>query len=305
MNRQATRCRSMAVTAVGLLLLMLTVTSCISLVPPTPTPTPTTTPVPTATTVPGAWRVTQEGNDLRIAFGMSPLFPQYASLDLGSGYFRLNYGPSSNFGTSVILFPALWTTPAICPPAGYCQGAKVTMHTEHEDGAAQVIEIEGSVAGLQVTAEIRLSRPSMNAISAHVAVAAQGDVQLVPKPGETYKLVMLSSMHISDAQWDAHSAYTKGEDHTYPLPVGTSDFIVRDPVQAKTFGLMGGTSSWKANAPTIEVTLDGATPPCKVLGFVTQSSDPSDENVGFWCAAEQQVRSWSYIISASSASSQA
>jgi hypothetical protein len=207
----------------------------------------------------------------------------------------------------VILFPAYWTASAICPPAGYCQGARVTKPTNHEDGDALVVNIEGSVAGLHATVEIRLSRPAKNAIFAHVAAMVDGDAQLVPRPGETYKLVMLSSMHISAAQWDAQSAYTRNEDHSFELPVGTSDFIVRDPVQAKSFGLTGGTSSWKTNAPTVDVMLDsssGPAAPCKVLGFVAQSTNPSDENVGLWCAADQLVRSWSYTITASSAPSQ-
>jgi hypothetical protein len=38
------------------------------------------------------------------------------------------------------------------------------------------------------------------------------------------------------------------------------------------FGLLGGTSSWKTNAPTIQVTLDRS---LQVTGWVTQDINPN------------------------------
>jgi hypothetical protein len=60
------------------------------------------------------------------------------------------------------------------------------------------------------------------------------------------------------------------------------------------FGLNGGTSSWKTNAPSIDVVLNEA---LQVAGWVTQSSDPNDDNIvvpadGMIVEAVTQRRSW-------------
>src|SRR5437899_1682882 len=60
------------------------------------------------------WSVSQNGNDLQIAYGSGTTFYQYGSLDLGSSYFRLVYSSTSNWGTSLILLPAFWSQSS-CP----------------------------------------------------------------------------------------------------------------------------------------------------------------------------------------------
>ncbi len=54
-----------------------------------------------------SWSVTQRGSIIEIAYGNGTDFPQYAALHLESSYLRMNYGPDSGWGTSVILLSFL------------------------------------------------------------------------------------------------------------------------------------------------------------------------------------------------------
>jgi hypothetical protein len=64
---------------------------------------------------------------------------------------------------------------------------------------------------------------------------------------------------------------------------------------ARDFGLQGGSSAWKKNAPTIEVALPRQR---QVTGWLTTSQDPHVQNVGFCCAAARVLASWRYSITA-------
>ena len=55
-----------------------------------------------------AWSVSRNGNILEISYGSDSDYPQYAALHLDSSYLRMNYGPGSGWGTSVVLFPSFW-----------------------------------------------------------------------------------------------------------------------------------------------------------------------------------------------------
>jgi hypothetical protein len=250
-----------------------------------------TLPASTATArqppVTATWRVNQSGNILQIAYGSGVSYPQYGALDVNSGYFRLNYGPGSGWGTSVILLPSFWSKTA-CAPGGYCQGAPVTPFWRVV-GTDLVIILQGTIGGLHVSTSMRLLPPAKNSITAQVATTVQGSISLDNRPGEAYKPVMLSSMHISSSLWDAQFAYAGGKTIAFPA----SGWIVQPPVNAQTFGLRGGTSSWKTNAPTVQVTLDRS---LQVTGWVTSDNNPNDDNVGFWCATDTVLPAWSYTI---------
>ena len=233
------------------------------------------------------WSVSQNGNILEIAYGSGTDFPQYAALHLDSSYFRMNYGPDSGWGTSVILLPSFWEQGA------YHQGAPVTCDWS-VSGNDLLISISGTISQLQVQGTVRLSPPDVNSLHAQVTMTTTGSVQLDNRPGEAFKPVMLSSMHISDDSWDAASAYVESQD----LAIPGSGWIIQPPVSGTTFGLKGGTSQWKVNAPTIEITLEQSMP---ITGWVTSSADPSDDNVGFWAASDTVLTSWQYTIIAESA----
>jgi len=284
---------------------------------PVPTPAPTSPPSATPTALPettpsvqgtpstgstssggdgtsppaasSSWVVTPDTGLIHIAYGSEGSYPEYTALHLSSGYFRVNYGPASGWGSSVILLPAFWSA-AACP-GGYCQGAPVSEHHE-VSGADLVLVVTGNIGGLSVTSTVQLSPPTGNRLVVHVSTSVAGTVVLDSRPGEAFKPVMVASMHESTSIWDARSAYVGSSTVVFP----GSGWITQPPVDATSFGLRGGTSSWKVNAPTIGIGLDRSMP---VTGWVTASNDPNADNVGFWCATDTVLASWSYTITAS------
>ncbi len=236
----------------------------------------------------GSWVITQSGNILQIAYGSGTNFPQYGALHLASSYFRLNYGPTSGWGTSVILFPAFWSGGV------YYQGAPVTDYSWQVVNQNLVLSTVGTIGGLNVSSQVNLSPPAENSIIAQVTTTVAGGVPLDNRPGEAFKPVMLSSMHISSTQWDTRMAFVGCR--YFDIPV--SGWIIPSPfVTNNIFGLLGGTSEWKPNAPTIWIVLDRL---MQVTGWVTPSTDPNDDNVGFWAAVDEVLPSWSFRIIATS-----
>ncbi|GBC92481.1 hypothetical protein HRbin15_00951 [bacterium HR15] len=230
------------------------------------------------------WSLRVRGTILEIFYGAGGSTPQYGALHLDSSYFRMNYGPNSSWGTSVILMPAFWSN------GRYYQGAPVSW-SHRIEGADLVLLLSGSIASLQVNLQVRLLPPRPNELVAYVSASVNGSVPIDNRPGEAFKPVMLSSMHVSSTLWDAQSAYA--ECSSYAIP--SSGWIVYPATSGRLFGLLGGTSAWKPNAPTIEVLLPQ---PLQITGWVTYSTNPNDDNVGFWAASNQLMHSWSYTLRA-------
>jgi hypothetical protein len=235
-----------------------------------------------------AWSIRRAGAVLQIGYGSGTSIPQYAALDLHSGYFRMVYSRTSGWGTSIVLLPALWSR-ASCR-TDYCQGAPVTA-SWRRSGADLRLSVRGTIATLRVTATVTLIPPAGNVFAARVSTSVAGTIRLDRRPGEAFKPVMLSSMHISATRWDALAAFTATR--THPLP--PDGWILRPPTAARDFGLLGGTSSWKANAPTIDVVLNRQR---LVTGWVTPSTDPNGDNVAFWCATGSVLASWTFTVTA-------
>jgi len=233
------------------------------------------------------WSVSRNGSILQIGYGSGVNFPQYAALDLSSGYFRMVYSTASDWGTSVLLLPALWSK-ASCPK-DYCQGAPVTA-SWRRSGADLLLSIHGTIATLKVAATVTLTPPANRTLVAHVSTKVTGTVKLDNRPGEAFKPVMLASMHDSSTRWDSRAAFIGTR--VYRLP--SSGWIIHHPVATRDFGLRGGTSSLK-NAPTIEVILKQRRP---VTGWLQKTSNPNHDNVGFWCAANKVLASWSFSVTA-------
>lgn len=230
------------------------------------------------------WSVSQKGTILEISYGKGTNFPQYAALDVNSGYLRLNYGPASGWGTSVVLPPSFWSG------GNYYQGTPITT-TWKNDGADLLITFSGAMTTLGIHGTARISPPANNSISANVSLTINGNVVLDNRPAEAFKPVILSSMHISAVSWDAQSAYAGSQ--TYQIP--DSGWIISPTVSGTDFGLKGGSSAWKTNAPTVEIALGQA---MQITGWVTNSNDPNDDNIGYWAAADTVLPSWSYVITA-------
>ncbi len=240
------------------------------------------------------WSVSRNGSVLQIGYGSGADFPQYAALHLRSSYFRMVYSTASGWGTSVILLPALWSK-ASCP-TDYCQGAPVTA-SWRRSGADLVLSIHGMIATLKVAATVTLTPPANSTLVAQVSTKVTGTVKLDNRPGEAFKPVMLSSMHDSSTLWDSRAAFIRTRVYRFP----SRGWIIQPPVPTRDFGLQGGTSSFKKNAPTVEVILNQGRP---VTGWLTAMNPPntSNDNVGFWCAANKVLPSWSFSVTAEAGS---
>ena len=141
--------------------------------------------------------------------------------------------------------------------------------------------------------KVRLSPPSGDSISAVVNMEVAGGIDLDDRPGEAFKPLTLPSMNVSDEWWDTQSAFVASDSFVIPA----SGFLI--PVNPGVFGsqlgLHGGTSCWKVNAPTIEVTLDE---PLQITGWVDPDFDPNNDNVSFWAASDEVLPSWQYTVTA-------
>jgi hypothetical protein len=231
-----------------------------------------------------SWAVDTSNPVWAISFGSDKSFPQYGALDTASGYLRLVPTTQSNWGTSVVVFPAFWSGGV------YYQGT--TIAASHSlSGNNLVIDFTGTLGGLTVVGRLTIFPPDQQ-INAQVdIVSATGNVVLDKRPGEAFKLVTLSSMHISDTQWDSQSAYVGSQSYAFPA----SGWIIDPPGSGTVFGLTGGTSSWKTNAPTMEISIPTSQ---TVTGWVTSSSNPNDDNVEFWAASDTVISSYSYDVTA-------
>jgi hypothetical protein len=163
-------------------------------------------------------------------------------------------------------------------------------------GSDLLISFSGSIAGLRFSGSVRLSPPDpdRDSIAARVTMRVAGNVALDSRPGEAFKLVALSSMHVGADTWDAHHAFADGQDYLVP----DSGWIVQPPAAARVFGFAGGTSGWKTNAPSVDVVFGSAR---TIAGWATSSSDPNDDNLSLWSASDAIVRSYSYDLMVHSA----
>jgi hypothetical protein len=235
------------------------------------------------------WSVTKNSSELEIAFGNNTSFPQYAALHLNDSYFRLVNSPYSGWGTSIILLPAFWSN------GTYYQGAPVAA-TWKISGPDLVLSILGTIGSINVSSEIKIAPPENNSINAHVKNAVEGSIPLDSRPAEAFKPVMLSSMHISSDMWDAQSAIAGSQNYSIPV----SGWIITPSAAVKTniFGLLGGTSNWKQKSPTVKIDLNKS---MQIAGWVSQSNNPNDDNVGYWAASEDILHSYEYTITVVSA----
>ena len=239
------------------------------------------------------WSAVTSSNPITFSFGSGTTFPEYVALDTCSGYIRFVYSTSSAWGSSIILPPAFWTDDEL-----YHQGAPINTQININCERLQIL-LTGTLAGLSFSGTLTILPPGNNQITASVSMTTGGPVTLATDhPWEAFKPVMISTMYESSTVWDADYAIIGtiiGSD-TYPLP--TSGWVVSSPVAATHFGVVGGSSSWKTNAPTVVIDLAGVSSPL-VTGWMTQSADPNDDNGSLWAATTEVQSSWSYDITVS------
>ena len=237
-----------------------------------------------ARTPANSWSVAQRGRIIEVGYGSDSNFPQYAALHTESGFLRLNYGPRSAWGTSIILLPSFWLG------GSYYQGAQIIVAWRNEN-ADLVISFNGSISALHVQGHIRLTPPKLNLISGTVMVKVDGDVHLDSRPGEAFKPVVLSSMHISADHWDAKSAQVDSQS----IQIPDRGWLIQPLTFGRRFALKAGSSVWKINAPTIEIVMNENR---EIAGWKVNSVNPNDDNLSLWAATDQVLRYWEYTFTA-------
>ena len=229
------------------------------------------------------WLVHPHGEELRI-FRTRPddLPMQVAALHTSSAYFRLAPGAQSGWGTSVVLSPTLWSDGKLH------QGAAVDAQWE-PFGEALRLHVRGGIHTVMFGSDLLLSPPDAAGMRVDVRGWTEGLANLPEDNPEAFKPVFLSSMRISDHDWDASRAEIG--DLRASLP--KQGFAFPAYVQSRTFGLRGGSSRWKRGAPSVWIEMDQ---PLDVQGWVTESADPNDDNVGMWAGSKSMMSSWSYRL---------
>lgn len=235
---------------------------------------------------------------------------QVAALHTDSAYFRLNYGPGSAWGTSVDIMPSFWSGGA------YYQGTPVTVSGYKDKSSNLTFTVRGgrTIAPgktMQTAVNVTLSQPSLAHVSARVSATNVGTgITLDDRPAEAFKPCFISSMWDSPTVFDSTSIGSSTWNNVagwvyFPYPTGTGWIL--DPSKtwtANNLVVKGGTASgWKTNAPSMafaNMAIKSGTTllPNQVQGWITQDSNPNDDNVGFWYASSVIPTNWSYTLTA-------
>jgi hypothetical protein len=260
---------------------------------------------------------------VEIGYGCDAHFPQYAALHTDSGYLRLTCGPQTTWGTSVVLLPVVWEQGR----SGPTQGAPLQITACQEQAGILTLVFHSAFAGLIVTGSLRFARPHAQEMQVDVQVGVKGRVALNQEHArEAFKMVMLSSMHLSADCWDTDLAFIGTE--TFPLPDNDNWLLpaphTRPLLSPHTFGLRGGRSRWQPRlpAPTIRIAalqgdidnLQGGPVlernEWQVGGWISSPGSgarggPNSDNVGMWavdtsvCQTDTFLsRFWRYSITA-------
>jgi hypothetical protein len=231
-----------------------------------------------------SWSLAWRGRVIEAGFGRGHHFPQYVALHADSGFLRLNGGPASDWGTSIVLLPSFWEA------GRYNQGGPVSVSWQARRSTL-ILLFSGCLSSLQVHGEVHLAEPETDSITCDVWVSVEGYVNLDRRPGEAFKPVFVSSMHVSDKLWDVESIRIDSQHFAIP----ERGWIVEPVVKGRRIALNGGSSKWKQRAPRVEVELDDC---MDIAGWKSPSSDPNDDNIGVWATAIDVMHNWHYVITA-------
>jgi hypothetical protein len=122
-------------------------------------------------------------------------------------------------------------------------------------------------------------------------VKVDGEVELGCRPGEAFKPVALSSMHISADHWDASSAQVDSQS----IQIPDRGWIIQPSALGRRFALQAGSSVWKTDAPTIEIVMNQAR---EITGWKCDSFNPDDDNLSLWAATDHVLPFWEYTFTA-------
>jgi len=230
------------------------------------------------------WSLSRRGHVLEAGFGHGHHFPQYVAFHTDSGFLRLNCGPGSDWGTSVVVLPSFWED------GRYHQGGPVSVASQ-VGRSSLILSFSGFLSRLHVRGEVHLRPPETDGIACDVWVRVEGDVRLDRRQGEAFKPVFASSMNVSGELWDVQSI--RIDSRRFSIP--ERGWIVEPVVKGRRIILNGGPSRWKRRAPSLEIELDDC---METAGWKTFSTDPDHDNIGVWAAADSVMRRWHYVIRA-------
>jgi hypothetical protein len=231
-----------------------------------------------------SWSLAWRGDVLEAGFGHGDHFPQYLAIHADSGFLRLNGGSDSNWGTSIVVLPSLWED------GQYHQGAPISVASKISQSTL-ILSFSASLAHLHVLGKVRLRQPEADGIACDVWVKLEGDVRLDRRQREAFKPVFASSMHVSDELWDVESIRIDSR----PFAIPERGWVIKPVTKGRRIILNGGSSRWKRRAPSVEIELDDC---MEIAGWKTPSTNPDDDNIGVWAAADHVMRGWHYVIRA-------
>jgi hypothetical protein len=217
-------------------------------------------------------------------FGPEDNLSQYFALHTESGYIRFVPSPECGWGTSVVIVPSFWSGGL------YRQGMRCSASWDIVGTSVNLI-VSARSEELSVEARVSVKPPIQRKITATVSVKLEGDLSVDDRPREAFKPVVLASMHTSAGVFDATAAFAGL--HICPLLPGQGILPPKAGISAASFGLVGGSSHWKINAPTVTVEFDHAV---QVAGWSTEQTDPNGDNISLWAASPEVMREWNYDI---------
>lgn len=230
------------------------------------------------------WSV-KDGAVIEIGYYIDGGYPQIFALHKNDGAMRLTYLPDGSWGTAV--YPlGYWHDDY------YVKGITIDNFDYHEQSSNLVLELTASTQDIDtIDYIITLYPPQDNSTRANVEMTISNTIELDNRPvqGETFQLAVLASMNIGNNLWDAKQAYAG----VTVVDTPDSEFIFDNVIRTRKFGLIGGTSDWKENAPTIKIISDRDV---YIQGWVTPSTDTDDDNIGMWGGQDEMVLSWSYAV---------
>jgi len=222
-----------------------------------------------------------------------------------SGYVRLKEcrEPDINFGTSFVLGPAYWEGGIY---HHHPQIKEAHINTGGTSSSPLSLEIIADMEHLNITYNITMSEPTREDIELDVEQIFEVVNPFVLDKSrfenhEGFKLVQFSSMYIDDYYHDSDAV--RYIDETEKLvavkcqEIGKGRLIFDDPqkVGRNWFECMhSDDEGWQGNTPNCVILLDDPllATECTPQGWIRDTSDPNDDNVGLWIHLDNASLEW-------------
>jgi len=248
------------------------------------------------------------GNTSKLVFGHKvegfDSWPEVAVF-YPSGFIRLKEAanPDVKFGTSVILGPAYWNE------TNYTHNANIKeIRIDTTDLPSKIIlNLSAIQPNFNINYSIQLFDPTENYMKIYVNQSYTCTKQFNINPAkfaqhEGFKLVQFSSMYINDTFHDSDGA--RYVDNDQGLKWINFSSIGKDTFIFSTQGTLGqhwieSTHSddfgWQNNTPNVIVEFEDPQIAGNITpqGWIANTSNPNDDNVGLWAHYDGSITNWS------------